>query len=296
MISVVITAYREPKTIGKAIEAILEQEVDVDFELFISAPDKETLQVAEIYELRDPRVRIFIDNDEGKSAALNQLLPELEGKILVLTDGDVFVGKNSLKEIVQPFKDKKVGCVTGRPVSVNSRNNMLGYWSHLLVDAGAHEARKKREKKGEFLECSGYFWAFKNGVIKNFPVDIAEDTVVPLLFRERGFKVRYAENAKVYVKFPTNLRDFIEQKKRTAKAHESLKKYVNVKRIPRTKTFMNEILEGWKALFYPKNIREIVWTLLLFPFRLYIWILVFYHTRIKKEHYGDAWDRIESTK
>jgi len=296
MISIVITAYKEPKTIGKAIESFLEQNIGEEFELIVSVHDKETLEVAEEYELKDSRVRIFPDIGEGKSAALNQLLPELVGEIIVLSDGDVYVGKDSLRKILDLFRDPGVGCVTGRPVSLNSKKNMLGYWSHLLLDAGAHEARMKRDKKGKFLECSGYLWAFRNNVIKKFPTDIAEDTVVPYLFREKEYRVRYAAKAEVYVKFPTNFKDFIEQKKRTAKAHESLGNYVNVKKLPRTKTFGNEILEGWKALFYPKTVKEMAWTFLLFPVRLYIWALVFWHTKVKEDHYRDAWKRVDSTK
>jgi len=30
--------------------------------------------------------------------------------------------------------------------------------------------------------------------------------------------------------------------------------------------------------------------------RLYMWLRVFYDTRLANRHYGDAWERIESTK
>lgn len=296
MISIIITSFNEPKTIGKAIDSFLEQELPKDYELIVAAPDKPTHEIVNTYSKKNKKIKLFIDPGKGKSFALNQLLPKLKSDIFILTDGDVFVSKNSVYHLLKPFEDKKVGCVTGKPVSINKKNNMLGYWSHLLCDAGAHEARKKRAKKGQFLECSGYLWAFRNGVIKKFPLDIAEDTVIPLLFREKGYKIHYSPKAEVYVKFPENLRDFVEQKKRTAKGHESLEKYVNVKKIPRTKSFKNEILEGYKALLYPRKFTEFIWTLFLIPLRLYIWLLVFFHTKIKKEHYSDGWKRVKSTK
>ncbi len=296
MISIIITSFNEPKTIGKAIDSFLNQDIKVEYELIIAAPDKQTWEIAEKYKKKNKRINLFKDPGKGKSYALNLLLPKLKGEIIILSDGDVYVSENSVSEILKLFDDKKVGCVSGRPISQNLRENIFGYWSHLLCDAGAHKARLKRAKKNYFLECSGYLWAFRNHVIKKFPTDIAEDTVVPLLFREKNYKIAYAQNAKVYVKFPTTLKEFVEQKKRTAKAHQSLEKYVNVKKLPRTKTFKNEIFEGYKALFYPRNIKEIIWTFLLFPVRLYIWILVFYHAKIKKIHYQDAWKRVESTK
>jgi len=296
MISIIITSYKEPKTIGKAIENFLKQNINKSYEIIVSAPDKETLDVVRKYSKKNKRVKTFKDPGEGKSYALNQLLEKVRGEIVVLSDGDVFVKENSLKYLLDPFKNKKVGCVTGRPVSVNNKENIFGYWSHLLCDAGAHEARLKRAKKREFLECSGYYWAFRNGIIKQFPIDVAEDTIVPYLFREKGYKIAYAPEAIVYVKFPTNLRDFINQKKRTAKGHESLSKYFDIKKLPRTKSFKNELLEGYRALFYPKTFKEVFYTLALFPLRLYIWGLVFFHTKVKKQHYVDAWERVESTK
>jgi len=290
MISIVITSYKEPGTIGKAIESFLKQNIKGRYELIVSAPDKETIAAAKKYK----KVKIFNDPGKGKSYALNLLLPKLKGDIIILSDGDVFVSNNSVKEILKLFSDHSVGCVSGRPVSLNPKNNLFGYWSHLLCDAGAHLARLKRWKEGRFLECSGYLWAFRNKVIKTFPKDIAEDTIVPVLFWLKGYKIGYASKAEVYVKFPDNLKDFIEQKVRTAKSHESLKRYGF--KVPRMKTFANEIMEGYRALFYPKNLKEIFWTSLLFPMRLYIWLAVFWHTKIKKHHYKDAWKRVESTK
>ena len=291
MISIIINSFNEPKTIGKAIESFLSQNIKEKYELIVCAPDNETLDIARKYK----KVKIFKDPGKGKSYALNLLIPKLKGKIIILSDGDVFVGKNSVNKILEKFKDKNIGCVSAQPVSSDSINNMFGYWGHVLCYA-AHILRKERAEQNEFLECSGYLWAFKNKIIINFPKDAAEDTIVPILFYLKGWKIAYAPEAKVYVKFPNNLHDFIEQKKRTAKGHESLYKYVNVKKFPRMKTFRNEVMDSWKIFSFPKNLKEFIYTFLLFPLRLYIWMLVFYHTKIKKQEYKDDWKRVESTK
>ena len=47
---------------------------------------------------------------------------------------------------------------------------------------------------------------------------------------------------------------------------------------------------------YSKNFREFNWTIGLFIARLYMWLNVFYDTKIKRKHYNDAWERVESTK
>ena len=292
MISIIITAYKEPN-IHHAIEAIIRQRIDEEHEIIIAAPDKATLDIAKKYTVHNKRIKLFQDPGKGKSYALNLLLPKLKGRIIILTDGDIYVGRDSINYLMEKFSNQEVGCVSGHPIPQDSKNNMFGYWSHVLCYS-AHRLREARAKKNQFLECSGYLWAFRNGVIKKFPKDVAEDTIVPILFYRKGWKIDYAENALVYVKYPDNIPDFIEQKKRTAKSHETLSLYVND--IPRMKTFFNEIMGSFIVLGYPKTLTELGYTLWLFPLRLQIWLITFYHKYVKNDYYHDAWKRVDSAR
>ncbi len=294
-LSIVITAFKEPN-VNKAIESFIKQDIKYPYELLVACPDKETKSIVDKYSKKYQQVKHFPDPGKGKSFALNLIFKYLKDDILIFTDGDVFVNSNSVNEIVKQFKNPLIGCIGGRVKSLNSKNNMLGYWSHLLADAGAHNIRKESAKTG-FLECSAYLFAFRNNIIKEIPLDVAEDAVIPYIFWEKGYNISYAENAMVYVKNPLSLRDWIKQRKRTAKAHETLDKYVDTKTTPRVKTFTNEIKKGffW-ALKYPKNLKEYYWTILLFPARFYLWLNVFYDTKFRKKNYQDAWERVQSTK
>ena len=205
MIHVIITSYGEPKATKEAINKLINQKNVKDFKIMVADPFPE---VEEMIVNEFPSVEYFEDPDKGKSYTLNIILGKIlnkEGDIVVMTDGDVFVSENALSEIVKKFEDDKVGVVAGRPVSLDKRDNKYGYWSHFLLDVGAHEiSRKKRYSKGEFLEATGYLFAIRSGIVKEFPLDVAEDTVIPYLFFKKGFKIAYAENAKVYVKHPDN--------------------------------------------------------------------------------------------
>ena len=52
---------------------------------------------------------------------------------------------------------------------------------------------------------------------------------------EKGYKIKYVPEAEVYVKNPSNWKDWVNQKIRNIKAHENLNKIVPD--IPRTKSF-----------------------------------------------------------
>ena len=301
MISIIITSFNEPKTIGRAIDSFVNQDISEEYELIVAAPDKETHEIVKNYQKKNnalkgtSKIKLFVDPGKGKSYALNLLLKKIKGEIIILSDGDVWVSENSVNEIFKKFKDKGVGCVSGKVVSMEERNSFLGYSSYSLCNA-AHKLRSKRAKQGNFLECSGYLWAFRNNVVKKFPLDVGEDTIVPIMFYLRDYKIKYAKNAEVYVCFPNKLKDFLKQKIRTAGAHDNIKNYVDLKKVPRMKTFTNEVGGMFDVLLYPEKLKEIFWTFALFQLRLYIWASLFYNSRIKKRKYSDAWKRVESTK
>lgn len=290
MLSIIITAFKEPN-VDKTIRSIIANNLPEDIEIVLSAPDKETIDLArQTYS----KIKIFKDPGKGKSYALNLLFKKLKSDILILTDGDVIVSNTAISELLKKFKDPNIGCVSGRVKSINKKDNMLGYWSHLLADAGAHNIRKELYKKNKFLECTAYLFAFRGNVIKEIPLDVAEDAIIPYIFWKKDYKIAYSENALVYVKNPDYLKDFIKQRIRTAGAHSRLKFYHSD--FPSIKSFKNEIRKGFLwALSYPKNIKEFFWTLNLFPIRTYIWLKMFYLKREKKE-YRDGWERVESTK
>ena len=126
LLSIIITSFKEPN-VDFAIKAIVGQEIPDDYELIVAAPDAETKAVVEKFAEKYPQIRYFQDHGKGKSSALNLLFNKAIGKILIFTDGDVVVGKDSIKNLLKHFSDEKVGVVSGRPVSSNRKDNMMGY-------------------------------------------------------------------------------------------------------------------------------------------------------------------------
>jgi len=293
-ITFLITAFKE-SNLGKAIESAINQKTEYNYQILISAPDKETLDIAKSYAKKNKNISIYKDPGKGKSFALNLIFDKIETDILILTDGDVYLNDAAVQNIVNLFLNSEIGCVTGRPVPMEDKSTKYGYWANLLFNA-AHKLRKDAFKKEHFLECSGYLFAFRKKLINQIPLDVAEDTVIPYFFWEKGYKIGYAENALVFVKNVDNLNDWIKQKTRTSKAHETLYKYVNIKSTPRVKTFSTESNGIFQVLKYPKDLKEILWTFQLIFARLYMWMNVLYDTKLNKKYYQDNWERIESTK
>ncbi len=290
-ISILITAYREADTIRRALDAIMPQAVPRNAEVLVICPDEETKEAARTCD----GVRVLHDTGRGKPAALNIGLAAAQGGIIVMTDGDVTLDPGALDALLAPFDDPSTGVVSGRPVTTSPRDTMLGYWSHLLTDAGAHIERETREEAGQFFVCSGYLYAIRAGLIDHIPEDaLAEDAVVSHLIGEQGYRTRYAPDAVVRVRYPTTYRDWLKQRVRSAGGYAQP---VIAESPLQMRSFQHEVRAGTlRALRYPHNLKEFLWTLLLFAARLHLWLLIFWRVRVLKTPLTTLWQRVETTK
>lgn len=297
MITIIITSYNEPKATLRAVNSFLSQDIHQEFRIIVCDPFpavKEFLKE----NIQDKRVGFFLDPGEGKSCALNLLFKKLPGNLndtFILTDGDVYVSKNSVSEIINAFNDKEVGCVTGKPVSLDSRKSKYGFWQNVAF-AGIDRIRRKLSNQKKFFECSGYLFAIRKGVVEDFPLDASEDSIIPYLFWKKGYKIQYLPKAEVYIKNPDNWKDWLNQKVRNIKGHENLGKIAPD--LPRTKSFWNEVRYGaFFAIFQPRSFQELVWVVEFYFARLYLYKKAFSELG-KEEAYSDGWreTEIESTK
>ncbi len=289
MISIIITTYKEPKTINRAIEAILKNKLK-NFEILVTAPDDETLKAARSF--KNKNIKTFKDKGEGKPAALNFIISKARGEILVLTDGDVYVGENSLKPLLEHFKDKKVGAVTGNPLSINPKKTMLGFWAYLLSSvANTRRLRAARTKKRFF--CSGYLFAIRKKLYPKLSEDLlAEDGFVSQIVYGKNYKILYSPESKVYIKYPTNFKDWLIQKKRSVGGYDQIQKISKAK----IRSFKQESLGGLELFKFVSNFREAVWLSALFLARIYLWFVIHKDINLKKKSHKEIWLRVESTK
>lgn len=286
-LSVVITAFREEKTIGKAIESAKKQ-IDLrSDELWVVAPDKETIAAAQ----KISGVRVFQDPQKGKPTALNLVFEKLGGEVVILTDGDVWVAEEAIDNLVSKIEESGVGMVSSRPVSLNDKKFLFGYWAYLLTEA-AHLVRIKRNSKGEYLDCSGYLLAIRKDLFTPIPADhLTEDAYLSQQVYKKGYKIGYVPLARVFVKFPANFKDWLIQKTRSvggASKKESS--------IPMMRGWREEIKNGMLLFSLPISPVEYLYLFLLFLARGYLWLNIFWKLRVKKLPFEKVWLRVESTK
>lgn len=312
MLSVIITSFKEPKTIGKCIRSIADRKysgIPKSFEILQVSPDQETLvegrKAAKKLGLNKKEYRQIIDPCNGKPFALKMALNEARGDILILTDGDTYFDENAVKELLRPFENIKVGGVSGRPVAKDERDNQMGYYGNLLADSAHHRRSNTLKKlKGKdyyisaekFFPMSGYIMAIRKTKF-NIPKDVlSDDAYISYVLRNKGYEIGYTPKARCFVKYPTTLKDYFKQKVRSIGGFIQLEQYDVFRRDKQSRSFAIELKYFFFVLRYPTNIREFTWSLLFFPIRLWTWIRIFWERRILKKDFKNTWVRIESTK
>ncbi|MDD5193317.1 MAG: glycosyltransferase [Candidatus Nanoarchaeia archaeon] len=298
MISLIVTAYEDPNSTKESMKKLLNQKnFHEKFEIIAACPDEPTKEVIMDYKKKHPKIIRYVkqDGDRQKNLLMNKIMKIAKGDIIIWTDGNKFLDEDAVSQILKPFEDPSVGVVGGRPTAMNDKNSMMGYWAHLLTNA-SDKMREIRYKKGLLIEHCANLLAMRKGILTEIPLDVAEDAIISYLITEKGYKNVYVSEAKVFVMYPRNFKDWVKQKVRSIKAHEAMNKYITKKDI-KMKSFSNELFYGlYLSLTYPRNLKELYWTLLLYPARFYIWMKAFYEIRVKKDHYQSSWSRSESTK
>jgi len=313
-LSLLITAYKEEESIKKLISSILSEDLSFlndDFEILIACPDKETftsaIKEAEKFNQED-KLKWVIDKHKGKPAALNMLIQQARGEVWIFTDGDVYFDNNAISNIFECLKNKDVQIVTGRPISSDSKNKMMGYFGHLLADAAHH--KRTIDLKGEntgrssafvktrkFFPVSGYLFAIRKNSSFEFPNEVlADDAYISYIYNQKGKRIYYCPDARVFVKYPKNLKDYFIQKKRSAGGYVQLWDYGVVTRENKSRSFWRELEYFWYPITYASNLKELFWSLMLYPIRFWQWIMIYWERKIIKKDFAKTWSRVDSTK
>ena len=309
-VTVIITSFKEPKTIGKAISQVLNHNKGLKkyLDLIVVSPDEATIKAAkkELSRYKEYSTQILKDPANGKPAALNLAVSKANSEILIFTDGDMYVDKNAIAKILAYFKDPKVAGVSGHPISLDSKNTMFGYYSHLFCEA----AHQKRLSAG-FVSMSGYLYAIRNtkGL---FPIPNkmrAEDAYITKQIADLGYKIGYSPESYAYVHFPRNIGDWISQKLRSLGGNVQISEYdvpipnKNSKteltsketKAPQHRSMLQDLKMSVFPFAYARNAKEYLYSILLYPLRLYLWILI-YIQHLTNSYSKGSWKRIESSK
>ncbi|MFE5997349.1 bifunctional polysaccharide deacetylase/glycosyltransferase family 2 protein [Streptomyces sp. NPDC056454] len=214
-VSVLVPAYNERACVGATVRSLAVSEHPIEI---IVIDDGSTDGTADLVEaMRLPGVRVVRQQNAGKPAALNNGIRQARYDIVVMMDGDTVFEPATVRELVQPFGDPRVGAVAGN-AKVGNRDSLIGAWQHIEYVMGFNLDRRMYDLLGCMPTIPGAVGAFRRDALERVggmsEDTLAEDTDVTMALHRDGWRVVYAENARAWTEAPESVQQLWSQRYR----------------------------------------------------------------------------------
>ncbi|MGW5093613.1 glycosyltransferase [Streptomyces nodosus] len=214
-VTVLVPAYNEAKCIENTVRSLMASEHPVEVIVIDDGSSDGTARIVE--DLRLPGVRVVRQHNAGKPAALNRGLANASHDIIVMMDGDTVFEPATVRELVQPFGDPKVGAVAGN-AKVGNRDSLIGAWQHIEYVMGFNLDRRMYDMLRCMPTIPGAVGAFRRSALERIggmsDDTLAEDTDVTMALHRDGWRVVYAENARAWTEAPESVQQLWSQRYR----------------------------------------------------------------------------------
>lgn len=222
-----ICVYNEERNIAHLLDNLLtEQRLHKNAEIIVvssGSTDSTNKLVAEVCK-RDSRVELVVQAIRlGKWAAINEIFKRASNEIVFLIPGDVLPAPLAIVSMEREFSNSSVGVVCGHPIPVNSRRDFSSYLASLIWRM--HNRTLKMLSESHLnTHATGELMAVRKRLVVLLTKEtVNDDAYIAMHVVRKGFTVLYCESARVYMKAPTNLFDYLRQRRRIIFGHHSVK-------------------------------------------------------------------------
>jgi cellulose synthase/poly-beta-1,6-N-acetylglucosamine synthase-like glycosyltransferase/peptidoglycan/xylan/chitin deacetylase (PgdA/CDA1 family) len=214
-VSVLVPAYNEAKCIENTVRSLRASEHPIEVIVVDDGSSDGTARIVEAMGL--PGVRVIRQLNAGKPAALNRGLANARHDLIVMMDGDTVFEPSTVRELVQPFGDPRVGAVAGN-AKVGNRDSLIGAWQHIEYVMGFNLDRRMYDILHCMPTIPGAVGAFRRSALERVggmsDDTLAEDTDITMAMHRDGWRVVYAEKARAWTEAPETVQQLWSQRYR----------------------------------------------------------------------------------
>ncbi|MFE0102796.1 glycosyltransferase [Streptomyces sp. NPDC059009] len=214
-VSVLVPAYNEAKCIENTVRSLMASDHPIEVVVIDDGSTDGTARLVESLAL--PNVRVVRQHNAGKPAALNRGLANARFDIVVMMDGDTVFEPSTVRELVQPFGDPRVGAVAGN-AKVGNKDSLIGAWQHIEYVMGFNLDRRMYDVLRCMPTIPGAVGAFRRTALERVggmsDDTLAEDTDITMAMHRDGWRVVYAEKARAWTEAPETVQQLWSQRYR----------------------------------------------------------------------------------
>jgi glycosyltransferase involved in cell wall biosynthesis len=214
--SIIIPVYNRPKEIDELLESLTKQDFSDDFEVLI-IEDGSTEKCGLIIEKYTNKLNLkyFFKENSGAGASRNFGMQKALGNYFIILDSDVIVPKQYLSEVKKALENNFTDAFGGPDAahkSFTALQKAINYSMTSVLTTGG--IRGKKQAVGKFQPRSFNLGLSKKGFDKtNGFSKMKNGEDIDLTFRlwENGFETQLIENAFVYHKRRSSIKQFFKQ-------------------------------------------------------------------------------------
>ena len=216
-VTLLIAAYNEEQHIKSKIENCLHLDYPRDKMEFLFVTDGSTDRTNEIIEQHPEVTLSYQSNREGKLAAVQRVLPKAKGDILVFSDANALLNKESIKNLVKHFQVESVGVVSGEKRILTRSADMAS-----AAGEGMYWKYESKLKKWDYelysaIGAAGELFAIRSSLFEPVPEDtIIEDFYLSMKIAQKGYIIAYERNAYAMEEPSDSIREELKRKIRIA--------------------------------------------------------------------------------
>jgi cellulose synthase/poly-beta-1,6-N-acetylglucosamine synthase-like glycosyltransferase/peptidoglycan/xylan/chitin deacetylase (PgdA/CDA1 family) len=217
-VSVVVPAFDEAVTIGRTVTSLAASDYPQVEVIVVDDGSTDGTSLA-VEALGLPAVTVVGQPNSGKAAALRRGVATAAHDVIVMVDADTQFEPQTLRQLVQPLADPRVGAVSGN-TKIGNRTRLLGRWQHIEYVMGFNLDRRMYELLDCMPTVPGAIGAFRRQALDAVGgisgETLAEDTDITIALGRAGWRVRYAPDARAWTEAPSTIRSLWRQRFRWA--------------------------------------------------------------------------------
>lgn len=193
------------------------------------------------------------DERAGKIAAMNRGMEFVDTPIVIFSDANTDLGKDSIKEIVRLFRNPKVGCVSGeKRIYAKDADNAAGagegmYWKY------ESQLKKWDAELYSVVGAAGELFAIRTELWQEVEKDtLLDDFMISLRVAMSGYTIQYNPEAYAIETASANVKEELKRKIRISAG--------GIQSVVRLRSLLNFFSYGTLSFQYISH-RVLRWTL-----------------------------------
>lgn len=194
-----------------------------------------------------------LEERNGKIGAMNRGMQFVKTPIVIFSDANTNLGKESIKRIVQLFSNPKVGCVSGEKRIVDKESDVASGAGEGLYWKYESTLKKWDAELYSVVGAAGELFAIRTSLYRHVEKDtILDDFMISLRVAQDGYTIQYDPEAYAIETASANVKEELKRKIRISAG--------GIQSIVRLKSLLNVFKYGTLSFQYISH-RVLRWSL-----------------------------------